>query len=295
MRSSFPPLSCLLAFEAAARRSSFKSAATELNVTASAISHQIANLEEILQTRLFDRTGRLITLTAAGDEYLGRLTGALDTISAATDNARKGANNTLHVHCSPSFASLWLMPRLAEFASAYPDISLSLSSSVTHSDFANGQVDIDIRYGHPVWPHVEIEPVFEESILPLASPEFLAKHNITEPADLKKLPLIQSAVNLVQWQDWFKGRGIHYSPSRFAYRFDRSAMALEAAVQGLGIACDSASIGAKLIKEGRLVPVFQNDWSVRVKAHFIVVPSRHLYRPEVNNFIRWTRACAAVK
>lgn len=287
MRSSFPPLSCLLAFESAARRLSFRLAAEELNLTPSAISHQIGKLEELLDVRLFDRAGRQISLTPAGSEYLSRLSGALDTISVATDNARKGVNNTLYVHSSPSFASLWLMPRLADFAHTYPDISLSLSSSVAYSDFESGQVDVDIRYGIPNWQLMAVEPIFEERIMPLASPEYLAKHPIRKPEDLFELPLIQSVVNVLQWRDWFKSRNIDFAPGRFAYKFHRTAMALEAAVQGLGVAFDSASIADRLLKEGKLKPVFKPSWSIKVQAHFMVCPPKHLHRPEVKNFIEW--------
>lgn len=243
MRSSFPPLSCLLAFESAARRESFTQAATELNLTPSAISHQIAKLEELLQIKLFDRNGRTLTLTPAGSEYLSRLSGALDAISAATDNARKGATNTLHVHSSPSFATLRLVPRLADFASKHPEISLSFSSSLEYSDFEIGIVDIDIRYGHANWAHLHVEPIFEERIMPLASPQFLDRHSIRSPDDLVNVPLIQSTINVVQWRDWFLSRGMNFATPRFAYSFDRAAMAMEVAVQGLGVACDSTSIG----------------------------------------------------
>ncbi len=290
MRSSFPPLSCLLAFESAARRESFTLAAAELNLTPSAISHQIAKLEELLQVKLFDRNGRTLALTAAGSEYMNRLSGALDAISAATDNARKGASNTLHVHSSPSFATLWLMPRLADFASKHPEIALSFSSSVAYSDFEIGMVDIDIRYGHPHWPHLHVEPIFEERILPLASPEFLRTHSIQKPEDLIDLPLIQSAVNVVQWRDWFLSREVNFAPTHFAYRFDRTAMALEAAVQGLGIACDSASIGRPHIESGKLKMVFDEEWCLKVHSHFMVLPNRYLKRPEVMKFIQWVHS-----
>lgn len=290
MRSSFPPLSCLLAFESAARRESFTLAANELNLTPSAISHQIAKLEELLKVKLFDRNGRTLTLTPAGSEYMSRLSGALDAISAATDNARKGTSNTLHVHASPSFATLWLMPRLADFASKHPRIALSFSSSVAYSDFEIGMVDIDIRYGHPHWPHLHVEPIFEERIMPLASPAFLEKHAIRKPRDLFDMPLIQSAVNVVQWRDWFLSRDVNDVPAQFAYRFDRSAMALEAAVQGLGVACDSTSIGLPHIESGRLKAVFDEEWCLKVHAHFMVLPNRYLQRPEVTKFIQWVHA-----
>jgi LysR family glycine cleavage system transcriptional activator len=290
MRSSFPPLSCLLAFESAAWRLSFTLAATELSLTPSTISHQIAKLEEFLEIKLFERNGRTLAITAAGSEYLSRLSGALDAISAATDNVRKGVSNTLHVHSSPSFATVWLMPRLADFARKHPEIALSFSSSVAYSDFEIGMVDIDIRYGHPHWPHLHVEPIFEERIMPLASPQFIASHSIRTPEDLIDVPLIQSAVNVVQWRDWFLSRGMNFAPTRFAYRFDRSAMALEAAVQGLGVAFDSTSIGLPHIESGRLQAVFDEDWCLKVHAHFMVLPNRYLQRPEVMKFIQWVHS-----
>ncbi len=289
MRSSIPPLSCLMAFESAARRSSFKLAAIELNLTPSAVSHQIAKLEELLEIKLFDRTGRQIQLTTSGQEYLSRLSGALDTISVATDNARKGVNNTLFVHCSPSFASLWLMPRLTDFAKTYPDISLTLSSSVMPSDFDSAQVDLDIRYGLPVWEGVKVVPIYQERLLPLASPEFIKQHNIKKPEDLINLPLINSSVNILQWNDWFASRKIDYIPPQYAYRFERTFMALEAAVQGLGVAFDSSFIADRLIQAGTLVSIFKSEWSLKVEAHHMVFPSRHMHRPEVMNFIEWVQ------
>jgi LysR family glycine cleavage system transcriptional activator len=289
MRSSFPPLSCLLAFEAGARRASFAAAAAELNLTPSAVSHQIAKLEELLDVRLFDRSARQITLTDAGREYMSRVSLALDAIGAATDNARKGVSNALHLHVSPSFAALWLMPRLASFARSHPQVALSLSSSAVHSDFATGQVDMDIRYGVPHWPHLHVQPVFEERIQPLASPAFLAQHPVESPEDLLRLPLIQSAVNVVQWPDWFRSRRVQFTPGQYAYSFDRTVMALEAAVQGLGVACDSSSIAAGHIQAGRLRKLFDDRWCLKVQAHFIVCPQRQLQRPQVAEFIEWIR------
>ena len=133
MATAMPPLNCLLAFDAVARRMSFSLAANDLNLTPSAISHQIARLEQFLGAKLFARNARSISLTPAGQEYLRRGTGALDSIRASTENLRKGARNTLHVHVSPSFASLWLMPRLSSFVREHPQITLSMSASVLHS------------------------------------------------------------------------------------------------------------------------------------------------------------------
>ncbi len=289
MRSDLPPLTALVAFETVARRLSFARAAEELHLTPSAVSHQIAKLEQFLGFLLFERTPRGILLSDAGESYLKRVAGALGAIGDATNDIRKGARNTLHVHSSTSIASLWLMPRLAGFVHAYPEISLSLSASPVHSDFALGQVDVDIRYGVAEWPNLVVEPIFEEHILPLASPDLLARQPVHVPSDLLKRPLIQSTVNLVQWPAWFASRNLIGMPERFVFRFDRASMSLEAAVQGLGIALESDRLASQHIEAGRLRPVFHPAWSLAIKAHFMVYPERHARRVEVARFVAWIK------
>lgn len=282
-----PPLPTLIAFEAVARRRSFALAAGELHLTASAVSHQIAKLEAFLGVKLFDRSAQGVRLSAAGETYLRRVGGALGALGAATDDVRQGVRNSLYVHASPSFASLWLMPRLADFAQAHPGISLFLSASPTHSDFALGQADVDVRYGVPQWPDLLVTPLFEECILPLASPAFVARHCLRQPADLLHVPLIQSTVSIVQWADWLASREVTQRPDRFALRFDRAQLAMDAAVQGLGVALESATIAGQHLAEGRLAPLFDRTWSLPVQAHFLVYPARHSKRPEVEAFSHW--------
>ncbi|PXW94377.1 LysR family transcriptional regulator [Sphaerotilus hippei] len=287
-----PPLATLQAFEAVARRRSFALAAGELSLTASAVSHQVAKLEGFLGVKLFDRSAQGVRLSVAGEAYLRRVAGALGAIGAATDDVRQGVRNSLYVHASPSFASLWLMPRLADFAAQHPGISLFLSASPTHSDFALGQADLDIRYGRPQWPDLLVRPLFEEHILPLASPAFIERYRLRTPADLLQTPLIQSTVSVVQWSDWLADRGVNQGPERFALRFDRAQLAMDAAVQGLGVALESATIAGVLLAEGRLAPVFPPEWSVKVLAHFLVHPPRHGKRPEVEAFSDWVSTAA---
>lgn len=282
-----PPLPTLIAFEAIARRRSFALAAAELALTPSAVSHQIARLEDFLGVKLFERSAQGVQLSAAGEGYLRRVGGALGAIGAATDDVRQGVRNSLYVHASPSFASLWLMPRLASFAQECPGISLFLSASPTHSDFALGQADIDIRYGVPHWPDLVVRPLFQERILPLASPAFIARHRLRQPGELLHTPLIQSTVSLVQWSDWLATRDVTQAPERFALRFDRAQLAMDAAVQGLGVALESATIAASHLAEGRLAPVFDPIWAVSLQAHFLVHPARHGKRPEVESFCSW--------
>ncbi len=284
-----PPLTSLQAFEAIARRKSFSLAAAELHLTPSAVSHQVARLEELLGLRLFERSTRGVEITPAGQSYLQRVASALGAINSATDDLRHGVQDTLYVHASPSFASLWLMPRISRFAQKHPGISLVLSASHIHSDFQIGQMDIDIRYGLPNWPDLHVEPVFTERVMPLANPDFVRRHQLRTPADLLQVPLIQSNVSVVQWPEWFARHGGKQRPERFALRFDRAMMSLDAAVQGMGVTLESSTIGGDHITAGRLQPVFDPKMSLEVKAHFIVYPARHASRPEVMSFLEWLR------
>ncbi|MBK6869422.1 MAG: LysR family transcriptional regulator [Burkholderiales bacterium] len=290
---SIPPIANLLAFEAVSRRRSFALAATELHLTASAISHQIARLEADLGVRLFERSAHGVRISAAGEQYLPRIAAALSAISLATDDLRQGDSTSLYVHSAPSIASLWLMPRLRRFSQACPGISLNLSAAHTQSDFDLGQADVDIRYGVPPWGDLIVEPLFEERIVPLANPSFIERHGIRQVEQLLKLPLIQSNVSLVQWSDWFSMFSNKRAPDRFRVRFDRAQMALDAAMQGLGVALESTTIASQHITDGKLRPICSLDEAVRSKAHFVVYPARHAKRTNVEAFLGWIHSEAA--
>jgi DNA-binding transcriptional LysR family regulator len=291
--ASLPPVINLQAFEAVARRRSFALAAAELHLTASAISHQVARLESHLGVRLFERSAHGVRISVAGEMYLSRIGGALTAIAAATEDLRQGVSNSLYVHSAPSIASLWLMSRLHTFAQAYPDISLNLSAAHTPSDFELGQADIDLRYGVPNWPGLVVEPLFEERVVPLASPAFIQEHRLKRPEHLLGVKLIQSNVSVIQWSDWFAAFTDKRAPDWFAVRFDRAQMSLDAATQGLGVALESATIAGRHIAERKLRPVFGLDKAVKVKAHFAVYPARHAKRPPVEAFLAWVHGEAA--
>ena len=282
-----PPTPNLLAFEAVARRRSFALAAAELHLTASAISHQVARLESQLGVRLFDRSAHSVRLSPGGRKYLARVGGALAAISAATDDLQQGVGNSLYVHSAPSLASLWLLPRLRDFSQNHPEISLNFSAAHTYSDFALGQADVDIRYGVPQWENLAVEPLFEERILPLASPTFIRENRLKRPDQLVTVPLIQSNINVVQWSDWFATFTDSRAPDRYSVQFDRAQMSIDAATQGLGVALESATIASGHLADGRLEPVFGVETAVRVKAHFAVYPLDHAKRPPVESFLKW--------
>lgn len=287
--SFIPPITSLQAFEAVARRRSFALAATELHLTPSAVSHQIARLEAQLNIRLFERSAHGVTLSLSGEKYLTRIGSALTSLKSATDDLCHGVRNSLYVHSAPGFAGLWLLPRLKSFSQSHPSISLNLAAAHTHSDFALGQSDIDIRYGKPEWDGLEVESLFEEAVLPLASPSFIKRHKISHPKHLLDLPLIRNNLGVVQWSDWFEKFTNLRPPDRFPLRFDRTQMTLDAASQGLGISLSSSVNAESYLANGLLSPIFGWHKVIKVKAHFAVYPAHHAKRPEVQSFLEWMR------
>lgn len=289
-----PPLKGIIAFEVVARLGSINKAADELNVTASAVSHQISNLEGYVGRKLFERTSRGLVLTPVGERYQNDVTGALALIASAAHNARSAEGvEVLRIHVSPSFASLWLMPRLPAFLSEHPDLRIQLSASHTHSDFSRGEVDLDVRYGAVRWGDLHVETIFEEEMLPLASPALLQRAVIRSPEQLLGQPLIFSDVNVVQWPRWFAAHGVPLSPGTYALRFDRAYLVIEAAVQGLGIALESARLAAASLLRGDLVPVFPDRKGIQVHAHHLVYPEAHGKWNKVVRFVKWLRGEAS--
>jgi LysR family glycine cleavage system transcriptional activator len=285
-----PPLKGIVAFEVVARLGSVNKAADELNVTASAVSHQIANLEDFVGRRLFARTSRGLVLTPVGERYRGDVAGALALIASAAQNARSSEGvEVLRIHVAPSFASLWLMPRLPQFLAEHPDLRVQLSAAFSDSDFSRGEIDLDIRYGPVRGGDLRVETIFSEEILPLASPRLLQRVAIREPNDLLGQPLILSAVNVVQWPRWFAANGVSLSPGTYALTFDRTHLAVEAAARGLGVALDSARLAESFLARGDLVPVFADRKAIVVHAHHIVYPATHGKWRKVERFIAWMR------
>lgn len=285
-----PPLKAIVAFEVVARLGSVNKAADELNVTASAVSHQVAKLEGFVGRKLFDRTSQGLVLTPIGERFRADVTGALATIASAALAARETEGvEVLRVHVSPSFATLWLMPRLPGFLVEHPDLRIQLSAAHTHSDFSRGEADLDIRYGNVRWEDLHVETIFEEEILPLVSPRLLAGAAVRSPEDLLARPLIFSQVNVVQWPRWFAAHGVALSPGDYALRFDRAYMVIEAAVQGLGWALESDRIAEKYLENGSLVPVFKDRKGIRAHAHHVVFPEPHGKWRKVERFLTWLR------
>ncbi|OXC73284.1 transcriptional regulator GcvA [Caballeronia sordidicola] len=283
-------LKSIQAFEAAARLSSFAFAAEELFVTPSAISHQIKLLEDQLAIRLFHRLHRSVILTDSGRQYAEEITSAFARIDVATrEIGRVAKSDILTIHSTPSFATQWLMPRIARFSAAHPDIDVRLNASSEAVNLISEAVDIDIRYGprklQPAGTMVlELPP---EKIVALCAPALMAGvYPLRGVADLQHHPLIHSEGCLVGWRDWMRlhrktrldiGRGP---------RFDRSFMAISAAVDGLGVCLESLLLAQRELETGRLVAPFGFD-GLNVQGYTLNLLKSRAELPKLRSFQDW--------
>jgi LysR family transcriptional regulator, glycine cleavage system transcriptional activator len=230
------PLRSLRVFEAAARTGSFRAAAGELGLTPSAISHAIRDFEKQIGTTLFERDGRRMQVNPAGEELLRRVSGAFDELRNGLEVASARSSNLLRIHCAPSMATQWLMPRLRGLVEQYPELEVRLAAGTDYPHFRNDEFDLDVCYGPPRQEGMAVLPLGEEILRPMCSPSLAG--GIREPGDLLRLPLIESEQKRVRWNAWFAANGLS-APSPGGFRFDRSFMAIAAAVDGLGVTLES--------------------------------------------------------
>ncbi|MEH2919597.1 LysR substrate-binding domain-containing protein [Samsonia erythrinae] len=287
-----PSLRNLQAFIEVANAGSINIAAMQLNVTASAVSHQIASLEAFLGKKLFIRNGKGIILTQLGEEYLFQISGAMNTIGRISDKIiNEPYNDILRVHSSPSFGMLWLIRKLGSFRSKHPDILINLNCSYETLQFSRDNIDIDIRHGIPDWDGYKILTIKNEKLNVMASPEYLLRCPVENINDVESHDLIYSSVTLVNWERWFSFFKINLT-KKPAYNmiFDRSYMSFEAAKMGLGMIFESSLLGAEFVAKGTLHPVFGKEYEYPINAHHVVFPHGNELNYKVRTFIEWMRA-----
>ncbi|HEX8544357.1 MAG TPA: LysR substrate-binding domain-containing protein [Pseudomonas sp.] len=285
---ALPPLRAIQSFEQTARFGNVARAAEVLDLTPSAVSHQLAKLEALIGRQLFVRAARGVSLTPVGEQYLKDVSGLLHSLAVATERAASDVSlDCLRLHSAPSFGLLWLMPRLEAFRMSHPDIQINLSCSYESLHFSRDKIDVDIRHGQPNWPSYEVRTVRNETFAVLASPKLLARHAVNGAADLLERDLILSEATLLKWPEWFAQHGLARPEKPYALSFDRSYMTLEAASHGLGFALESSLLAQKYLASGALVEVAPEALSAPVAAHHLVFPKAHSGFPRVRRFLEW--------
>jgi LysR family transcriptional regulator, glycine cleavage system transcriptional activator len=289
-RPRLPPLRALLAFEAAARHATFSQAAEELAVTPSAVSHQIQQLEDFLGVQLFRRHAGRALLTEAGHTYANEIKAAFGLIAAATNLvAPQSQTGHLVIASSPSFAAKWLQPRLPDFLRANPDVRVRLSTLSSPDDLDRDRCDIAIVYGYRPAAQNHAEPLLVERLRPLCSPGLVASLGLRVPADLARATLIHS-VNALTWADYLRRIGSGGVRPGNELWLDRSTIAIDAAVAGLGVVLESELLAEQELRDGRLVAPFDDQaFGVATESYFLVRPAGFRNGTQVGKFETWLR------
>jgi len=298
MTARLPSLNGLRAFEAAARHLSFTVAASELNVTQTAVSHQIRRLEEELGVRLFVRQNRALALTPEAKDYLPGVRAAFNDLRLATDRLlRRDDDHVLTVSTLASLAAKWLLPRLATFQESHPGIDVRITTSPGLVDFRNGDVDAAIRYGRGHWPGTRADWLTADELFPVCSPALLEGDKpLRCPEDLAHYTLLHSSGGYDDdWRLWLTAAGLPSNISKQpGLTFDLIFLTLQAAIDGSGVAMGRTSYVEADIAKGRLVVPFKVTLPADA-GFYLVTPEAKADPPKLGAFRQWLKASAQSK
>jgi LysR family glycine cleavage system transcriptional activator len=296
MSTRLPSLNGLRAFEAAARHLSFTQAASELNVTQTAISHQIRRLEEELGLRLFVRQNRALELTSEARDYLPGVHAAFNDLRLATDRLlRKDDGHVLTVSTLASLAAKWLLPRLSAFQEAHPGIDVRITTSPSLVDFQRDNVDAAIRYGRGQWPGVRADWLMADELFPVCSPALVSGNKPLQcPQDLKDHVLLHTSnTNSDDWRLWLTAAGLPTDISKQpGVTFDLMFMTVQAAIDGLGVAMGRTSYVQDDIAKGRLLVPFKIALPADA-GFYLVSPEARADSPKLRALRQWLVASAS--
>lgn len=296
-RRQYPPsLDALRGFEAAARHLSFTTAAHELSVTQSAVSRQIKTLEHSIGMPLFVRFNRRLELTDAGEQLFRTATRALTEIARTIEDLQGPATQVVTVTTPLSFATLWLVPRLAGFRALRPDIDVRIAANDNIVLLERDRIDCAIRFCEPETAPADARPLMQEEAFPVVSPALLGQKGrpLSAPADLIHHVLLKyedarGRVPHLSWANWLALWKIADLKPAGNLTFSHYEQAISAAVEGEGIAIGRTAHVRRLIKQGKLMPLFGNRMAVP-RRYFVVVARGSRHRPEVKAFVEWALA-----
>jgi len=277
------PLAALEGFLLAARLGNLSRAAAQLNVTVSALSHQMRGLEERLGQKLFVRGSRGVSVTADGERLLAGISEPMQTIERSLRRCVTPADDVLSVSLMPSVASSWLVPRLPDFVARHPEIQINLQSSTDLINFDRDPIDVAIRFGAGAWTGLSAEHLFDEWLTPVASPALVRKLGREQLRDLSTCPLLGDPGD--RWTAWFARFG-GTPPTRFVAQFSDSETLNRAAVEGMGVALGRMTMARPLIEAGRLKTLTKQRMRAEF-AHYLVYPPRSEHRQSVQLFRAW--------
>lgn len=289
-------LDLLRGFEAAARLLSFTGAAAQLFLTQSAVSRQVQQLEEQLGVKLFERRTRALVLTDAGDRYYRDVSKALNQLREATAAVRAQTSPVVRVTTTLTFASLWLVPRLAIFQQEHADISVHVVADNVVRDLDRSALDVALRYCPEETAGAGAEWLFGEQVSPVAAPSLLKGQRVRSVEELLRLPLIElddptGTAPWLSWKVWCEAMGVSRPRSSRVLTFSHYDQVAQAAAAGQGVALGRFPLLDPFLAERRLVmPLKGRQFATLARrAYWLVVAPGAAQRSEVKTFIGWMR------
>ncbi len=290
MTVRIPPIQCLLTFEALARLRSVTQAAEELCVTPSAVSHRVKQLEQVLGVKLFGRAD--FSLTTEGSEYLAHVREGLATLQRFPSRQANPGRRKLRLAVTPTFARSIVMPRLKQFAEAYPEIDITMQVSIPLLDVVAEDADLTVRYGTGRYADVEHVCLTKDVVVALASPAFVREHGPFEATDdLEGLPLLRSP--LEPWRTWFAAHNLDWPDPTDGSQFNDIGLMCDGAAAGMGVALVRLKLGAPWIEHGALVRLGESEVFNREvpspHAHYLCWRTGVMERWECAAFAEWLK------
>lgn len=286
-----PTMTALQCFEAAARHLSFTRAAEELHLTQSAVSKQVAQLEEMLHHHLFLRIRRRLQLTPAGSLYLAEVNKILIQIDMSSRYVLTYGQQTevLKVATQPSFGVRWLIPHLKGFGREHPNIHLDIRNEMEPFMLLQGSADVVFFFGRGTWPGATCVELFREQVVPVCAPELLDGGPLHGAEALADWVLLQSTSRPEAWHEWFLEQGLQSSNSYQGPRFDTFYMTLSAAQSGCGVALVPRYLAERELREGSLVIAWEHAMTSN-GAHYLAFAEHAAEVPKVRALVEWIQA-----
>lgn len=292
MARPLPPLNSLRAFESAGRHLSFTKAAAELHVTPAAVSHQIKTLEDYLGVPLFYRLTRAIQLTEAGQSAIATIGQGFEKLTQGVEQMQAhGEGSLLTISVSPSFGAMWLVPRLDRFRSRHPDIEIRIDGTDRLVDLARDSADVALRYGPGGYNGVRVDHLISQVNTPVCSPELLTgRHAIKQPDDLRNHTLLHIDWKEAEasWRMWFLAAGLHDIDPTIGPVYTMETMAVQAAIDGQGVALVGDILVTDDLATGRLVRPFDSQLSTPLSfSYYLLSAIDSKQQPKVEAFRQW--------
>lgn len=288
MRRTLPSRSALLAFESASRHQSFTSAAAELSLTESAISRQIATLEDQLGLKLFNRIKKRVILTKAGLLYSKQVRKSVEQMEQDMLNimAHGGTREILELAVLPTFCSQWLVPRIGEFYQHYPDVTINMSARSVIFLFQETPFDAAIHFGQPNWPGTVADFLFSEDIIAVCKPDLLKSDFLPHADAILDYPMLHLTSRPDAWRQWLSSAGITGVSASHGSRHEHFSILISAACAGLGIALIPRFLITEELERGQLTIIF-NLHLESDDAYYLVYPEENLSSNALQQFRDW--------